>query len=49
MQVEKVSEVELGYSFIGMGRCSDDYAVDTTSLKYSTVEKCIILLRRLGV
>ena len=22
MQVEKVSEVELGYSFIGMGRCS---------------------------
>ena len=26
MKVEKVSEVELGYSFIGMGRCSDEYA-----------------------
>ena len=40
MQVEKVREVELGYSFFGMGRCSDVYAVDTTSLNYFTVEKC---------
>jgi hypothetical protein len=40
MKVVKMSEVDLGYSFIGMGRCDDEYDVDTTSNTYYTANDC---------
>ena len=48
MQVEKLVKSSLGIHLLVWGGVQIEYAVDTTSLNYSTVEKCYHCLE-LGV